>query len=97
MPIFGKDRGSKVVSLISFDVRGARNDVLKDALLRRLEAKGVPQMLVEWIDAFCSNREVTMARAAAKGLSAAMCLRRPERIFGPYEVCPHWFRHAVIL
>ena len=77
MPIFGKDRGSKVVSLISFDVRGTRNDMLKDALLRRLEAKGVPKMFVKWVDAFCSNREVTMARAAAKGLSAAMCLRRP--------------------
>ncbi|CAM1503401.1 Fc.00g081770.m01.CDS01 [Cosmosporella sp. VM-42] len=39
-------RNRKVVSLISFDVKGAYNGVFR----------GIPQWLVKWIDAFCSNR-----------------------------------------
>jgi hypothetical protein len=53
-------RNRKVVSLISFDVKGAYNGVFKDRLLQRLEARGIPQWLVKWIDAFCSNRTASI-------------------------------------
>ncbi|KAF6514240.1 hypothetical protein HZS61_006496 [Fusarium oxysporum f. sp. conglutinans] len=53
-------RNRKVLSLISFDVKGAYNGVFKDRLLQRLEAKGIPKGLVKWIDAFCSNRSATI-------------------------------------
>jgi hypothetical protein len=49
-----------VLSLISFDVKGAYNGVFKDRLLQRLEARGIPMGLVKWIDAFCSNRSATI-------------------------------------
>ena len=49
-------RGKKVLSLISFDVKGAYNGVYKDRLLQRLTARGIPAELVRWIDAFCSDR-----------------------------------------
>jgi hypothetical protein len=45
-----------VVSLVSFDVKGAYNRVYKDRLLQRLAARGIPSGLVNWIDAFCSGR-----------------------------------------
>ncbi|KAM6514322.1 hypothetical protein FALCPG4_18909 [Fusarium falciforme] len=53
-------RNRKVVSLISFDVKGAYNGVFKDRLLQRLEARGIPLWLVRWIDAFCSNRTASI-------------------------------------
>jgi hypothetical protein len=52
-------RNRKVLSLISFDVKGAYNGVFKDRLLQRLEARGIPEGLVKWIDAFCSHRSAT--------------------------------------
>ncbi|KAL9561263.1 hypothetical protein ACKAV7_014618 [Fusarium commune] len=53
-------RNRKVLSLISFDVKGAYNGVFKDRLLQRLEARGIPKGLVKWIDVFCSNRSATI-------------------------------------
>ncbi|KAF5265373.1 hypothetical protein FOXYS1_3819 [Fusarium oxysporum] len=53
-------RNRKVLSLISFDEKGAYNGVFKDRLLQRLEARGIPKGLVKWIDAFCSNRSATI-------------------------------------
>ncbi|KAJ3454196.1 hypothetical protein MRS44_018090 [Fusarium solani] len=53
-------RNRKVVSLVSFDVKGAYNGVFKDRLLQRLEARGIPKRLVRWIDAFCSSRTATI-------------------------------------
>lgn len=49
-------RANKVLSLVSFDVKGAYNGVYKERLLQRLTARGIPQELVRWIDAFCSDR-----------------------------------------
>jgi hypothetical protein len=49
-------RNRKVLSLISFNVKGAYNRVFKDRLLQRLEARGIPKGLVKWIDAFYSNQ-----------------------------------------
>jgi hypothetical protein len=53
-------RGRKVVSLVSFDVKGAYNGVYKDRLLQRLAARGIPSDLVNWIDAFCSRCTATI-------------------------------------
>jgi len=53
-------RGKKVLSLVSFDVKGAYNGVHKGRLLKRLGARGIPPKLVAWIDSFCSNRTATL-------------------------------------
>jgi hypothetical protein len=53
-------RRREVLSLISFDVKGAYNGVCKERLLQRLRSRGIPEILTNWIDAFCSNRTVTI-------------------------------------
>jgi hypothetical protein len=50
----------KVLSLISFDVKGAYNGVYKDQLLQRLVARGIPAVLIRWVDAFCLDRTATI-------------------------------------
>lgn len=54
-------RSKKVLSMISFDVKGAFNGVNKTRLLQRLRARGIPEELVLWIDAFCSQRTATIS------------------------------------
>lgn len=49
-------RGRRVLSLISFDVKGAYNGVCKERLLQRMKARGIPKGLLRWIEAFCSDR-----------------------------------------
>jgi hypothetical protein len=49
-------RSKKVLSLISFDVKGAYNGVYKERLLQRLLCRGIPPDIVRWISAFCSDR-----------------------------------------
>jgi hypothetical protein len=58
--IYNAWRSRKVLSLISFDVKGAYNGVYKERLLQRLTARGIPPGLVQWIDAFCSERTATI-------------------------------------
>src|SRR5882672_5764737 len=53
-------RAKKVLSLVSFDVKGAYNGVYKERLLQRLKARGIPEKIVQWIDAFCSRRTATI-------------------------------------
>ena len=53
-------RSRKVLSLISFDVKGAYNGVYKERLLQRLQARGIPSTIVRWISAFCSERTATI-------------------------------------
>jgi hypothetical protein len=53
-------RAKKVLSLISFDVKGAYNGVYKDRLLQRLTARGILPALVQWVDAFCSEHTATI-------------------------------------
>jgi hypothetical protein len=48
------------VSLVSFDVKGAYNGVCKERLLQRMKARGIPEGLLRWIDAFCSERTATI-------------------------------------
>lgn len=53
-------RGRKVASLISFDVKGAYNGVCKERLLQRMKARGIPDELLQWTNAFCSERTATI-------------------------------------
>ncbi|KAF7520275.1 hypothetical protein G7054_g12831 [Neopestalotiopsis clavispora] len=53
-------RRRQVVSLVSFDVKGAYNGVCKERLIQRMEARGIPSSLTRWIDAFCSKRTATI-------------------------------------
>ena len=53
-------RSRRVLSLISFDVKGAYNGVCKERLLQRLQARGIPPLIVRWIDAFCSDRSASI-------------------------------------
>ncbi|KAJ6439086.1 reverse transcriptase [Purpureocillium lavendulum] len=49
-------RARKVLSLISFDVKGAYNGVCKERLVERMRSRGIPDQVVSWVDAFCSAR-----------------------------------------
>lgn len=49
-------RAKRVLSLISFDVKGAYNGVCKERLLQRMEARGIPDQVTRWVGAFCSDR-----------------------------------------
>ncbi|PNH26387.1 hypothetical protein VD0002_g9480 [Verticillium dahliae] len=53
-------RARKVLSLISFDVKGAYNGVCKERLLERMKARGISDQVVRWVDAFCSARTATV-------------------------------------
>ncbi|KAK7583226.1 hypothetical protein V3481_012568 [Fusarium oxysporum f. sp. vasinfectum] len=58
--IFSTWRSRHVVSLISFDVKGAYNGVCKERLLQRMKARGIPEEILRWVDAFCSERTATI-------------------------------------
>ncbi|KAJ0136483.1 Uncharacterized protein HZ326_20511 [Fusarium oxysporum f. sp. albedinis] len=58
--IFSTWRSRHVVSLISFDVKGAYNGVCKERLLQRMKARGIPEVILRWEDAFCSERIATI-------------------------------------
>ncbi|KAI2886808.1 hypothetical protein CBS63078_10859 [Aspergillus niger] len=53
-------RKNMVLSLVSFDVKGAYNGVAREVLLRRLRERRIPETLVRWIEAFCQNRRATI-------------------------------------
>ncbi|EAQ91984.1 hypothetical protein CHGG_00219 [Chaetomium globosum CBS 148.51] len=53
-------RGRKIVSLISFDVKGAYNGVCKERLVQRMRARGIPEELCRWTEAFCSDRTASI-------------------------------------
>lgn len=54
-------RKGNVLSLLSFDVKGAYNGVPKEVLLAKLESSGMPQAMVQWIRSFCSERKASIA------------------------------------
>jgi hypothetical protein len=41
-------------------VKGAYNGVCKERLLQRMKARGIPEGLLRWIEAFCSERTATI-------------------------------------
>ena len=49
-------RENKTLSLVSFDVKGAFNNVAKGLELERLRKRRIPEALVRWIDNFCTDR-----------------------------------------
>ncbi|OAQ57605.1 reverse transcriptase [Pochonia chlamydosporia 170] len=54
--VYAAWRGRRVLSLINFGVKGAYNGVCKERLIQRMRARGIPEKLLRWIEAFCSNR-----------------------------------------
>ncbi|PWI65215.1 hypothetical protein PCL_07265 [Purpureocillium lilacinum] len=58
--IYAAWRGRRVLSLITFDVKGAYNGVCKERLIQRLRARGIPEALLHWVEAFCSDRTATI-------------------------------------
>lgn len=58
--IFQAWRDKKVLSLVTFDVKGAFNGVARDVLLDRLRHRRIPKPLVKWIDDFMKDREATI-------------------------------------
>ncbi|KAJ3453787.1 hypothetical protein MRS44_018419 [Fusarium solani] len=58
--IYAAWRRGRIVSLVSFDVKGAYNGVRKERLLQRMKARGIPEQLVRWVEAFCSNRTASI-------------------------------------
>jgi hypothetical protein len=46
----------KILSLVSFDVKGAFNRVHTRVLTQQLAERRVPNLIVEWIGDFVSNR-----------------------------------------
>ncbi|KAF4311355.1 hypothetical protein GTA08_BOTSDO13081 [Botryosphaeria dothidea] len=58
--IYDAWREGKVLSLLSFDVKGAYNGVSRDVLLRRLRQRRIPEVLVKWVETFCSNRSASV-------------------------------------
>jgi hypothetical protein len=58
--IFQAWRDKRLLSLVSFDVKGADNRVNIDILVRRLRKRGIPNKLVEWIIDFCSQRKASV-------------------------------------
>jgi len=55
--IFRAWRGGKTLSLVSFDVKGAYDNVATELELHRLRLRRVPKQLVSWIDSFCTSRK----------------------------------------
>src|ERR1700761_1124259 len=53
-------RGRRILSLISFDVKGAYNGVCKERLIQRMKARGMPEKILRWTEAFCSDRTATI-------------------------------------
>ncbi|KAJ5865178.1 uncharacterized protein N7529_007094 [Penicillium soppii] len=73
--IYAAWRGRRVLSLISFDVKGAYNGVCKERLVQRMKARGIPEVLLRWVEAFCSGR--TAAIQINGQLSEAQDLPQP--------------------
>ena len=53
-------RDKKVLSLVTFDLKGAFNGVAIDILLGCLWAHRIPEDYVQWIQDFCSERSATI-------------------------------------
>jgi hypothetical protein len=58
--IYDAWRGKKRLSLVSFDVKGAYNNVATGPLLERSRQKRIPETMVKWIEDFCTNRKASV-------------------------------------
>lgn len=63
-------RHKKVLSLVSFDLKGAYNGVNTDVLLQRLRTRRVPAVLRDWIANFCQQRKASvMVNGVVSGIT----------------------------
>ena len=58
--IYNAWKQGKVLSLVSFDVKGAYNGVNRDVLVHRLRARRVPEPIVKWVLESCSERKASI-------------------------------------
>lgn len=49
-----------VVTMLSFDLKGAFNGINKDVLLQRLRARRIPDQMARLVHSFCSNRRASV-------------------------------------
>ena len=54
-------RDNKVLSLVSFDVKGAYNGVNQRVLLKCLRDRRIPEVIVRWVGQFCSGRKACIS------------------------------------
>jgi hypothetical protein len=55
--VFNASKDKKVLSMVSFNVRGAYNGVNIGLLEHRLGRQRIPEQLIRWILDLCSNRK----------------------------------------
>ncbi|KAF9728557.1 zinc knuckle [Paraphaeosphaeria minitans] len=55
--VFKAWRGKKTLSLVSFDVKGAYNNVATEPEIRRLRQRQIPETIVRWVQDFCTERQ----------------------------------------
>jgi len=58
--IYNAWRDRKVLSMVSFDVKGAYNGVNIGVLEHRLRRRRIPEQLISWIVDFCSHRKASL-------------------------------------
>jgi hypothetical protein len=58
--IFQAWKEKKVLSLVSFDIKGAYNGVDIEVLAQRLRERGIPRQLVTWVLDFCTERRASV-------------------------------------
>ena len=59
--IYAAWRIGKVLTLITFDIKGAYNGVNIQILITRLRQRGIPETLIGWIESFCTNRKARIS------------------------------------
>jgi hypothetical protein len=55
--VFKAWRGRKTLSLVSFDIKGAYNNVATESELRRLRQRQILETIVQWVQDFCTDRQ----------------------------------------
>ena len=53
-------RGKKTLSLVSFDVKGAYNNVAIGPLLERMRQRRIPETMIRWVQDFCTDRKASV-------------------------------------
>jgi hypothetical protein len=59
-------RNYKILTLVSFDVKGAFNGVHSEVLVRRLRDRRAPEQAVRWIADFCTDRKAQVIVASGR-------------------------------
>lgn len=54
--VFKVWRGKKMLSLVSFHVKGVYNNVATEPEIRRLRQRQIPETIVRWVQDFCADR-----------------------------------------